>query len=235
MGELPRTRMTRFRSWARVVKAASMKPKKLPSRRSNSASILGGAMGPSGMIVAVQEVDEGQLIAAFSEQASALVEGGAQWIVLETFSELAELVIAIKAVKQATACPVVASMSFDAGPQRTKTVMGAAASEVGAALEDAGADVIGSNCGAGIAHALPAVVALKANCSLPLWVRPSAGLPDLEEGVAVYRNKPEEIDEFIGPLLDAGANVIGGCCGMGPAHIKRMAALSAAWKKRQSG
>jgi methionine synthase I (cobalamin-dependent) len=202
---------------------------------SDSGATVGGAIGPSGLIVAVQEVDEAELLEAFSQQASALAEGGAQWIVLETFSELAELVIAIKAVKQAAPCPVVASMSFDAGPQRTRTVMGAAASEVAGQLEDAGADVIGSNCGAGIAYALPAVVALKANSSLPIWVRPSAGLPDLEDGVAVFRNKPEEIDEFIGHLLDAGANVIGGCCGMGPAHIKRIAALTGAWKKRRAG
>lgn len=200
-----------------------------------SGATVAGVIGPSGMIVAVQEATEADLTEAFVEQAAALAEGGAQWIVLETFSELAELVIAVKAVKQATKCPVVASMSFDSGPQRTQTVMGAAASEVGAALEAVGADVIGSNCGAGIANALPAVVALKANCSRPIWVKPSAGLPDLEDGVAVYRSKPDQIDEAVVQLLDAGANVLGGCCGMGPAHVKRMAARVAAWNKRHGG
>lgn len=197
------------------------------------AAIAAGTIGPSGAIVAIQEASEAELTAAFSEQAAALVEGGAQWLVLETFSELAELLIALRAVREVTSGPIVASMSFDSGPQRTKTVMGVSAAEAAKTLEDAGADLIGANCGAGIATALPAVVALHSNSSRPIWVKPSAGLPDLEDGVAVYHHKPDQIDGPVHQLLDAGVSVLGGCCGMGPAHIKRMAALVAAHRHRR--
>lgn len=196
-------------------------------------AIVAGVIGPSGSIVAIQEVGEEELTEIFAEQATALAAGGADWIVLETFSELAELVIALRAVKQATGRPVVASMSFDSGPQRTRTVMGAAADEAAGTLERAGADLVGANCGAGIATALPAVVALRGNCDRPVWLKASAGLPDLENDAPVYRHRPEDVDEFVGPLLDAGVNVLGGCCGMGPAHVRRLAALTDAWRRRQ--
>jgi 5-methyltetrahydrofolate--homocysteine methyltransferase len=104
-------------------------------------------------------------------------------------------------------------------------MMGVAAAEAVAALEQAGADMIGSNCGVGVAQALPAVVALRAACALPLWVKPNAGLPELEQGRAVYRQTPEEFASFVPTLFEAGANVVGGCCGSGPAHIRRVAAL----------
>jgi 5-methyltetrahydrofolate--homocysteine methyltransferase len=121
-------------------------------------------------------------------------------------------------------------MSFDAGPQRTRTMMGAQAGECATALEDAGADIIGCNCGSGINHVLPAVVALRAATSLPLWVKPNAGLPELEDGRAVWKQTPEEFAGFVPQLLDAGANIIGGCCGSGPEHIRRVAKVVARHK-----
>lgn len=184
-----------------------------------------GSIGPSGKIMVVGEVAEDVLSAAFAEQARALADGGADVILLETFSELAEVILALKAVKGACELPVITSMSFDSGPQRTRTMMGAEAGELAAALEEAGADMIGANCGSGIADVLPAVFALRSACSLPLWVKPNAGMPELEEGRAVYKQTPEEFAEFVPNLFDAGANIVGGCCGTGPDHIRKIAAL----------
>ena len=133
---------------------------------------------------------------------------------------------ALRVVKDTAALPVIASMSFDSGPQRTRTMMGTPAEECAAALEDAGADVIGCNCGSGINHALPAVVALRAATALPLWVKPKAGLPELEDGRAVWKQTPEEFATYLPQILDAGANIVGGCCGSGPEHIQRVAALA---------
>lgn len=186
-------------------------------------AFVAGSIGPSGKILAVREIQPEQLIEVFTEQARALAAGGADVLVLETFSETAEILLALKAVKDATGLPVVASMSFDSGPQRTRTMMGARAEECAAALEDAGADVIGCNCGTGMQHVLPAVVALRGATTRPLWVKPNAGMPELENGRAVWKQPPEEFAAGVAQLVGAGANIIGGCCGTGPEHIKRVA------------
>ncbi len=183
-----------------------------------------GAIGPSGKILAVREAESEQVSESFAEQARWLADGGVEGFVLETFSELAEVVQAIQAVRGATDLPIIASLSFDSGPQRTKTMMGVDAAAAAVACEQAGADVVGSNCGVGVAQALPAVVALRAACGLPLWVKPNAGLPELENGRAVYRQTPEEFASFVPMLFEAGANVVGGCCGCGPEHVRRIAA-----------
>ncbi len=184
-----------------------------------------GTVGPSGRMLAVDEIKPTDLKRIFAEQIETLLDAGVGAILLETFSELAEILLAVSVVKSAGTVPVIASMSFDSGPQRTHTVMGAEAGDCAAALEDAGADVIGSNCGGGIATALPAVVALRAVTKLPLWVKPNAGLPDLVDGRPVYRQTPQEFVGHAPPLLAAGANVLGGCCGVGPEHIERLGTL----------
>ena len=186
-----------------------------------------GSIGPSGKILAVREISEDKLSPVFAEQAQALAAGGVDAILLETFSELAEILIALKAAQGATGLPVIASMSFDSGPQRTRTMMGARAEDCAAALDDAGAAVVGCNCGGGIDKFLPAVVALRGATKLPLWVKPNAGLPELVDGRAVYRQTPEEFTAVVPTLMDAGANILGGCCGTGPEHIRRVAALVA--------
>ena len=84
-----------------------------------------------------------------------------------------------------------------------------------------------------IATVLPTVVALRAHTRQPLWIKPSAGLPELVDGHAVHAQTPEDFAEPVHTLLDAGANVIGGCCGAGPDHIKRVNALVGSWKKKR--
>lgn len=195
--------------------------------------IVAGVIGPSGRIAAVGEVPEDRLRQAFADQAVALAAGGVDWIVLETFTELAEALLALSAVKAATNLPVIASMSYDSGPQRARTHMGITAEQAAAALDEAGADAIGCNCGAGIATVLPTVVALRSNTRKPIWVKPNAGLPDLEDGKAVYHITPDEFGGHIPAILDAGANIVGGCCGVGPEHIKRVAALVGSRRRRR--
>jgi methionine synthase I (cobalamin-dependent) len=191
-----------------------------------------GSIGPSGRMLLVKETTPEALTPVFTEQAEALAEGGVDALVLETFTELEELLVALAAVKAATKLPVIASMSFDSGPQRAQTSMGAAADQCATTLEQAGADLIGCNCGAGIATILPAVVALRGGTNKPLWVKPSAGLPDLVEGHPVYHVTPDEFIAHVPTLLEAGANIIGGCCGVGPEHIQRLAKLVGARRKR---
>lgn len=183
-----------------------------------------GAISSTGRILGVRETPDREVAEAFVEQARALAEGGVDAILLETFFELAEIELAVRTVKEAVRLPIIASMSFDSGPQRTRTIMGAEAGECAARLVAAGADIVGCNCGAGPEETLPAVVAMRAATDAPLWVKPNAGFPDLEDGRPVYHQTP---DEFLGaakPLIEAGANIIGGCCGVGPEHIRKLAA-----------
>jgi methionine synthase I (cobalamin-dependent) len=207
--------------WRQVNEAAV----RLARRAAGEGVLVAGSIGPSGKLVAVREAPDSELAAAFAEQARTLEAGGADLIVLETFTELAEARLALRAVLEAVALPVVVSLSFSAGPQRTQTLMGAEAGACAATLEQDGADAVGCNCGAGIEHALPAAVALRANMRLPLWVKPSVGLPDLHAGRAVYPQTPDSFAAHAPRLVEAGANVIGGCCGAGPDHIRRLAAL----------
>lgn len=191
----------------------------------DSETLIAGTIGPSGRILAVREATEEELAAGFIEQARALASAGVDLFLLETFSELSEILVALRAVKEAADKPVIASLSFDSGPQRTRTLAGVEAAEAAAALSEAGADLIGCNCGAGVAHALPAVVALRGNTSRPIWVKPSAGVPDLDDGRPVYSTTPDEFVSQVSTLIEAGANVIGGCCGVGPEHIRKLAGL----------
>ena len=190
-----------------------------------------GSIGPSGKMLAVKEISEQQIAELVGEQAAALATGGADAIVLETFSELAEILAAVQAAKDASGLPVVCSMSFDSGPQRTRTMMGAQANECAAALDDAGADIIGCNCGAGIEHVLPVVVALRAATERPLWVKPNAGMPELSDGRPVWKQTPEEFAGHAKTLIEAGADIIGGCCGSGPEHIRKLAGTAARAKR----
>lgn len=186
-----------------------------------------GSIGPSGRILAVREADDVEIRANVAEQARALREGGVDALLFETYSELAELLPAVEAARDATGLPIIASLSFDSGPQRTRTMMGADAANCAAALTARGADLIGCNCGSGIADVLPAVVALRSNTDRPIWVKPNAGLPELEEGRLVYRRTPEEFAAIVPQLVEAGAGIIGGCCGTGPEHIRRIAEILA--------
>jgi 5-methyltetrahydrofolate--homocysteine methyltransferase len=190
-----------------------------------SGALVVGALGPTGRILSVQEITPAEAAGAFAESARALADGGVDAIVLETLSELDELLVAADAVRNAVGLPAIACLSLDSGPQRTRTNMGVEAGDAAAALDRAGVDAIGCNCGGGVTTALPAVVALRAATQRPLWVKPNAGLPELEQGRVVYRVSAEDFARAAEPLVSAGADVIGGCCGVGPEHIQRLRAL----------
>jgi methionine synthase I (cobalamin-dependent) len=179
-----------------------------------------GSMGPTGKIVMLGEIEPNSLREAFTEQAVALTEAGADAIVIESMTELEEITVAISAVKSATEVPVVASMSFDAGSDSTSTTMGVTAPDAANALVGAGADVIGCNCGAGIESAVFVVHMLRAETDLPIWAKPGAGIPEVIEGRAAYTQTPDEFAGYVPALIGSGANIVGGCCGTDPGFIR---------------
>ncbi len=181
-----------------------------------------GSIGPTGKIIMVGEVSEEQVYQAFAEQAEGLAKGGVDAVVVETMTELAEILAAVRAVKDTTGLGVVACMTFDSGPEQTDTMMGVSPRQAAEALSGAGADMVGCNCGAGVDNYVKVTALLHEATDLPIWAKPNAGVPELDGGQVVYKERPEDYAARVPALIDAGANVIGGCCGTGPEHIRRI-------------
>jgi len=181
-----------------------------------------GSIGPTGRMLAAGETDAAELASVFEEQARALAAEGALALVLETFSDLGEILPALAAAK-ATGLPVVSCMVFDSGAARDRTMMGATPEQVAKALAGAGADAVGANCGRGIDGFLPICRRLRAASDRPLWMKPNAGLPELVDGRAVYRESKEHFAAGVVELVQAGASFVGGCCGTSPAFVAAIA------------
>jgi len=176
------------------------------------------SIGPTGCLLMSGDVSPEQISAAFTEQALALAEGGADALVIETMADLEEACLAVKAARS-TGLPVVACMVFDSGKDRDRTMMGTTPEAAATTLVEAGADVVGANCGQGIAGFIPICRRMRAAVSVPIWAKANAGLPEMVNGVAVYRTTPEEFAARIPELVAAGASFVGGCCGTSPEFI----------------
>ena len=180
-----------------------------------------GSIGPTGLVPGVASPAELDLAAAtFADQAAALVEGGVDLFVLETFRHLEEMRIAIEAARAAAAeLPIIASMAFN--PSET-VADGSTPEQVAATLRGWGADVIGVNCGDGPQLAL-AIAERMRGAGMPLCVQPNAGLPRTVDGRLLYMATPEYLDVFARRTIQLGATMIGGCCGTTPDHVHWMA------------
>ena len=204
------------------VKSINEAGARISREAAGSRALVFASMGPSGKLLMNGDVSEDELRAAFAEQAGALAGGGAQGLVVETMQDLDEARIAIAAAK-ATGLPVVASMVFDSGKDKDRTMMGTTPEQAAAALAAAGADVIGANCGQGIAGFVKICARLKSAADgHPLWIKPNAGLPEMQAGRAVYAMTAAEFADHLPALLAAGANFVGGCCGTSPELIREL-------------
>jgi len=167
-------------------------------------------------------ITESEMIKEYIRQFSVLSKTGVDGFVLETFTDLSEMLCAIKASREVSDLPVICSMTFDKGLRGYATIMGIEPSKAAEALEAAGADSVGSNCGAGIANMIEVTRLMRPSTGLPLWIKPNAGLPELENGKTVYRESPADMAALVPELISAGANIIGGCCGTTPEHIVKI-------------
>jgi methionine synthase I (cobalamin-dependent) len=166
------------------------------------------------------EISEEDLESAFGEQARSLAEGGADAIVVETMSDLAEARLAVAAARK-TGLPVAASMVFDTGRNKDRTMMGITPEQAAEGLAEAGADVIGANCGQGIAGFVKICARFKAAAQgRPVWIKANAGLPQMKDGKASYATTAPEFAGYVPALLAAGAGFLGGCCGTSPEFIQ---------------
>lgn len=193
------------------------------------------SMGPTGKMLLMGDVTDKQLKDAFAAQAVALEKGGADAVCIETMSDIAEACLAIQAVKENTNLEIICTFTFEktAGGEY-RTMMGVSPADMTTACLEAGANIIGANCGNGYEQ-MPEIVAQirKAAPGAPIIVHANAGRPINQGGKTVFRDTPEIVAKYVPAIIAAGANIIGGCCGTTPDHIKAIA--EAVRKITQSG
>ena len=182
-----------------------------------------GSIGPTGIILIMGEVSQEELYEAFKEQSVALADGGADAIIIETMSDLEEAKIAIRAARENTECEIICTMTFEKTQQNEyRSIMGFAPGDVIQELINSGADIIGANCGNGMEGMIEITKEIRSvNSEIPLLIHANAGLPRYEEGETLFPETPVQMASFIPQLIDAGATIIGGCCGTTPEHIKK--------------
>jgi 5-methyltetrahydrofolate--homocysteine methyltransferase len=184
-----------------------------------------GDIGPfGGLLKPFGEFTESQVQSAFEEQAEALVEAGADAIIIETQTSLEELLIGIQAAHTAGSKCIIGSMAYDVTLDGStfRTMMGVEPERAAEFMEEHGAHIVALNCGTGMemARARDAVERYKKVTSLPVMVQPNAGKPQLINMKIVYDETPEQMVKGLLPLLESGANIIGSCCGSTPDHIR---------------
>jgi len=181
-----------------------------------------GKLGPTGRILqplgdlSVEEARE-----AYLEQASILVDAGADLLAVETMGDLAEVEVALEAIREVASLPVVVSFSFDAN---LRTLMGVTPEQAVKASLEWGADVVGSNCGVGpdeVERSIKRMVEVAPDALF--WTEPNAGLPQLKGDRAVYEIGPERFADYASNVARMGVRVIGACCGSTPEHIRAIA------------
>lgn len=193
-------------------------------RAAGDRALVAGDIGPSGEIVApLGTLDYDEAVDVFREQAASLIAGGVDLIWIETMSDLNEIKAAIQGVRQASpSIALVTTMTFDT---RGHTMMGVSPEEAVAHLAAWGADAIGGNCGNGPDELIPVVAKMRAAApDVVLVAKSNAGMPELIDMQAVYRASPEVMAGTAIEMRDAGARIIGACCGSSPDHIRAMAA-----------
>ncbi len=184
-----------------------------------------GSAGPTGEFMAPLGLEtEENFYEAFREQITAFEAGGADAVIIETMTALEEAAVAVRAAKENTNLVVMASFTFD--PQKGggyASMMGVTPEKFAEAIIEAGADIIGTNCGTGPDHMIEIVKILRATApDMPIIAMANAGMPVIENGQTVFKETPEAMASKAPLLVAAGANIIGGCCGTGPAHIAAM-------------
>jgi 5-methyltetrahydrofolate--homocysteine methyltransferase len=187
---------------------------------------ISASVGPTGKLLKPYGDTEPEAIAeAFNRQMGALVEAGADFICVETMIDLGEARLAIEAARSHSEdIPIIATMTFDETPRGFFTTMGVTVEQACSGLVEAGADVVGSNCGNGIDKMLEIAAEFAAHSSVPVIIQSNAGVPENKAGEVIYPESPEFMAERVGQLMDHGVAIIGGCCGTGPDHIRALRA-----------
>ncbi|HET9950727.1 MAG TPA: homocysteine S-methyltransferase family protein, partial [Candidatus Eisenbacteria bacterium] len=184
------------------------------------AAFVAGSMGPLGKPVApLGTIEREEAFDAYREQAEGLVEGGVDLLIVETQSDLTEATIAVEAVRSITDLPLVVLFTFT---EDLRTLHGAYPEDVVRMLNALPVDLVGANCSVGPQGVLEVIERMRRRTERPLAAMPNAGLPRYHDGRFVYLSSPEYLGTMAVRFADAGARLIGGCCGTTPLHIRRV-------------
>lgn len=185
-------------------------------------AFVSASCGPSGeLLLPYGTIPEKTMFDNYTELMAFLLSEGVDVICIETMTDLNEATLAVRAAKSISPeTPVMATMTFDKIPKGYYTVMGVSIENAVEGLESAGADIIGSNCGHGIDNMIEITKQIRSLSHKPILIQANAGLPLQETGKLVYPESPSYFYDRIGQLIEAGASIIGGCCGTTPEHIR---------------
>ncbi len=191
--------------------------------RESGASLVAADLGPIGELMSpMGELTFSDAYDLFAEQARAAEKAGADLVIIETMADILEMVAAVLAVQDSCSLPVFATMTFTSSG---RTFLGTAPREAALALSVLGVDALGVNCSAGPADLQPVVSEMIEVASCPVIVQANAGLPEVVDGQTTYSLTPQDYAAAVLPMIDAGAIVVGGCCGTDPDYIREVAKL----------
>ena len=196
-------------------------------RVAEGRAYVAASCGPSGRLLEPYgDVSREQVSESFRRQMDALIGAGVDCVCVETMTDLVEAQLAVRAAKAvAPGTPVIATMTFDPTPRGYFTIMGTSVAAAADGLAEAGADVVGSNCGLGIEHMVAIAREFRRCSTLPLIIQANAGLPKTVAGRTVYDESPAFVATQAAELVAIGVSIIGGCCGTTPEHIRALRAM----------
>jgi 5-methyltetrahydrofolate--homocysteine methyltransferase len=191
-------------------------------KAAKDGAYIAASCGPSGKLLKPYgDAEPEEVYQSFVRQINAIIDAGVDAVSVETMTDLTEAKLAIKASKTISpSTPIIAAMTFDPTPKGFHTVMGVSIEEAAQGLEEAGADVIGSNCGNGIENMIRIAREFKKHTQLPIIIQSNAGIPEMQGDKPVYSETPEFMAEKAKELVWLGVSIIGGCCGTTPEHIR---------------
>lgn len=198
------------------------------------AFVLGNMCSTGQMLEPYGDYTEQQFLDNFKEQAQALADSGVDAFIIETMFDLAETVCAVRACKEVASLPVIVGMAFSTDANGGRTMMGNSAEDCARRLADAGADVVGMNCGEIDPREMASLAAImRSAVSIPIMVEPNAGKPKLVAGKTVHDMSPDDFAAGVIECHKAGATLLGGCCGTSPDHIRALSEKLAEYRNRQ--
>jgi 5-methyltetrahydrofolate--homocysteine methyltransferase len=202
---------------SKEVKTLNCAAVKLARQAAGERVSVGGNLGPTGKLIQpLGELSFDEVFDVYAEQVLALTEAGVDYFIIQTMIDIQEMRAALLAVKQYGKAPVVCQMTFEASG---RTVTGTDPATAAITLESLGADAVGANCSLGPEQLLPIVEKMVAATSLPVVLRPNAGMPTLQDGKTNFPLSPEQYAAWVPRIVAAGVSSIGGCCGTTPQHI----------------
>ena len=182
------------------------------------------SVGPSAKMLKPRgDTEPEEIYASFNRQLSALFAAGIDLVCIETVMDVKEAALAIKAARSLDSkIPIMATVTFGKSPQGYFTLMGTSVKDAAAALEEAGADIIGSNCGNGAAQMVEIAREFRQHAHVPVAIQSNAGLPVKAESGLIYPETPDFVAARAAEMLDLGVQIVGGCCGTTPDHIRAL-------------